>query len=367
MSKLLLLINRVNGLNTVRLLLYFVASSALGVGTSALNFVRIRVSRRVFTVVCLIGCSTMKRIATNKRPPATGKLPVAEPASVGSFIGVFCMYICKKVLLADTQWKMTVYVSVVTIGSIFTDMFPFPKTVFADKRNFVNQYFVKLGWGWTLAVLLIFVTLTSVTYCCGDRQRVKRHLCRLAVATLGWYCLTSMFESVENATGICDPLSSNHTNGMTNGQTNKRSCHTAGGKWTGFDISGHVFLLMHCLLTISEEAKCFTSWERISDVIKSEEELPTRRLSGDQMAELKRLYRELTPYIRALIVALTLMTVMWEMMLLSSTIYFHNMPQKVCGCAFAVLCWFVTYRGWYKLSDLSPGLPGDGPFKFVKV
>ncbi|KAI0227095.1 Fat storage-inducing transmembrane protein [Lamellibrachia satsuma] len=304
----------------------------------------------------------MKRSAsfpTNRRPPAPGKLPVPQPATVQSFLGIFVMYVCKKVLLADTYWKMTVYVGGVTIGSLFTDIFPFPKTVFADKRNFVNQYFVKLGWGWTLFVLLIFVALTSITYCCGNKQRVKRHLCRLAVATLGWYCFTSLFEIVENATGICEPMSPN--------STNKRSCNKAGGKWTGFDISGHVFLLIHCLLTISEEAKCFISWDRITDVIKSEEEQPTCRLSNDELSELKRLYNELTPYIRVLLVVLTLMTIMWEMMLLSSIIYFHNMPQKVCGCGFAVLCWFVTYRGWYKLSDVSPGLPGDGPFKFVKV
>ena len=301
----------------------------------------------------------MNRSASNRKPPAPGKKPVAQPASVGSFLGVFFMYVCRRVLLADTYWKMTIYVGAVTIGSLFTDMFPFPKTVFADKRNFINQYFVKLGWGWTLSVLLLFVTLTSYTYCCGNKARVKRHLVRLAVATLGWYCFTSLFEIVENATGICDPMSPDNIN--------KQSCKKAGGRWLGFDISGHVFLLIHCLLTISEEAKCFSSWDRITDVISSEEDESTRRLSSGERSELKRLYNELTPYIRGLLVVLTLMTLVWEMMLLSSIIYFHNMPQKVCGCGFAVLCWMVTYRGWYKLTDLSPGLPGDGPFKFLRL
>ena len=37
-----------------------------------------------------------------------------------------------------------------------------PKSYFSNKYNVFNQYFVKLGWGWTLWLLLAFVGLTRL-------------------------------------------------------------------------------------------------------------------------------------------------------------------------------------------------------------
>ena len=40
------------------------------------------------------------------------------------------------------------------------------------------------------------------------------------------------------------------------------------------------------------------------------------------------------------------------------------MIEKVVACCAAVLLWFVLYRGIY-VHPWSPGLPGEGPFKYV--
>jgi len=104
---------------------------------------------------------------SGKRPPssrlgtATGaKLPVAEPASIGKFVVILLMHICKKILLFDTTTKLAIYVFCITVLSVVTDMFPFPKTYFSDKRNALNQVFVKWGWGWTCTVLGVFIYFT---------------------------------------------------------------------------------------------------------------------------------------------------------------------------------------------------------------
>ena len=300
---------------------------------------------------------TAKKVESVRPVPTGGKLSVAKPASVKKFLLILLMYVCKKVLLLDTRWRMGIYLACVTIGSLLTDLFPFPRSYFSQRGNFFNQYMVKLGWGWTFALLLAFVVVTSYTYCCGEPRRVGRHLARLLVGTFVWYVCTTSFEYVENVTGLCESDSAAHWD--------KRSCHKSGFKWIGFDISGHAFLLIHCLLTISSEARCVKDWERIRGVIQSEDRKETARLDPAQLARLKTCFDRWTPIVRLMMVALVLLTVVWEMMLLATIMYFHNLPQKLAACGFASGAWFITYGCWYRMKDFSPGLPGDGPFKYI--
>jgi len=91
---------------------------------------------------------------------AGAKLPVAEPTSIGKFAVILLMHICKKILLFDTTTKLAIYVFCITVLSVVTDMFPFPRTYFSDKRNALNQVFVKWGWGWTCTILGMFIYFT---------------------------------------------------------------------------------------------------------------------------------------------------------------------------------------------------------------
>jgi len=93
-------------------------------------------------------------------PASGGKLPVAEPTSIGKFSVILLMHVCKKILLFDTTTKLAIYLFCITVLSIFTDAFPFPRTYFSDKRNSLNQVFVKWGWGWTCTILGAFIYFT---------------------------------------------------------------------------------------------------------------------------------------------------------------------------------------------------------------
>ena len=295
----------------------------------------------------------------SRKASFSGKQSVPQPTSIGKFAIILLMHICKKILLVDTWWKIGIYLCGITIGSLFTDLFPMPRSAYlAGKNNFVNVYFVKYGWGWTFTILGIFIYMTSFVYCCGNQKLVRQHLSRLAFGTLSWYFSTSLFEHIEHITGFCDSGLSEHST--------KRLCHKEGSSWLGFDISGHAFLLIHCLLTISEEVKCINGWERIADVIQTEETTPTGRLTTEELQVLKSSYTKHLPYVRVIVAILVIFQLMWELMLLITTLFFHNMPQKLMGGAFGVLSWFLLYQLWFKGESIPPGPPGKGLFKFMK-
>ena len=99
---------------------------------------------------------------------------------------------------------------------------------------------------------------------------------------------------------------------MTVHQT-KATCYQAGHRWTGFDPSGHCFLLSwNCLVIL--------------------EELP-------QIPDTRSLLSSTT---RAL---LNLLILLWEGMMLATSLYFHTEPEKVCGVLCAIVPWLAIYRG----------------------
>lgn len=118
-----------------------------------------------------------------------------------------------------------------------------------------------------------------------------------------------------------------------------------------------------------EEAKSLRGWERIGEMIRNEkfdDDSPLKDIPEERLVVLREEYGNLTPYIRALFVGMTLLSILWDVMLVCTVIYYHTMVQKVSGGIIAVLEWFVTYRVWYTL-PLSPGLPGKGLVKYNDV
>ena len=107
------------------------------------------------------GVSGHRQPSSSRLGAAPGaKLPVAEPTSIGKFLVILFMHVCKKILLFDTTTKLAIYIFCITVMSVVTDRFPFPRTYFSDKRNALNQVFVKWGWGWTCTILGMFIYFT---------------------------------------------------------------------------------------------------------------------------------------------------------------------------------------------------------------
>lgn len=232
-------------------------------------------------------------------------------------------------VLMSPSSKAAIYWLFIMVGSFVHDFLPLPQSYLSYKRNVFNVYFVKLGWGWTLGLLIPFMSLTSFAYMSRNPFEMLRHLSRLAVGTLGWYFWVNLFVYIEELTGLCEGEES---------ITSKRSCHSQGFHWDGFDISGHAFLLTYSALIIGEEIQV-KQWRSVSE-------------SG----ESRRPNVLLNPLIDLFFIFSSLLLLLWEFMLFCTAVYFHTVQQKVLGALIALFTWYVTYRVWYK-TELSPGVP----------
>lgn len=277
--------------------------------------------------------------------------------NIQSFVVILIMSLCKKVLLIDTSVKIGVYLLVVLIGSVVADFAVMPRFYLAEKHNILNKLFVRMGWGWTFILLSMFIFMTSYVYTMGNIITVFKHLCRLAVATFWWYFITTTIRRIEEVVGVCSESS----------KDNKVTCIKSGKLWLGFDISGHAFLLIHCLLTISEEVRCFRDWTKLGQMLSEEDLVEKRNLKKADVDNIKEAYKLLTPYLKAIFTTLAICTVVFEFMLIITTVYrYHTLSQKVTGAFLAVGCWFVSYRILVRSNFDIVKRSGDSVLKFTQ-
>ena len=229
-------------------------------------------------------------------------------------------------VLMPKLFKVPFYLFVVVVCSFIHGFQPLPQSYLSNKRNVLNVYFVKFGWGWTLLVLIPFISFTSSLYTSLNPLAILKHLRRMAVATCGWYIWVNLFVYIEELTGFCEGEET---------LISKRSCYQEGFYWDGFDISGHCFLLTYSALVISEELQHKPHWP--SDAVQTSPE----NINEFQHMNIARL---LTLEVFSLFAGL--LSILWEFMLVFTTIYFHTFSQKVLGAVIAIFTWYIIYRVW---------------------
>ena len=207
------------------------------------------------------------------RSLAKGTKPLAEAASIQQVLIMMLVHVCRKILYGvDTSHKVGLYIVGTLILSVIGDFSASgSKSYLAQADNFLNVYFVKFSWGWTVGFVGLFALVTSYTTSCGNRKVIHNQVFRLFLATVVWWSFTTLFAVVEQRSGICSVTK----------YLSKASCVAKGFRWRGFDVSGHTFLLIWNNLFILEEAKAYLGWERIKDMLRNEEH--------------KRMSTELTP------------------------------------------------------------------------
>ncbi|XP_029911979.1 acyl-coenzyme A diphosphatase FITM2 [Myripristis murdjan] len=232
--------------------------------------------------------------------------------------------------LPDVRLKFPLLFLVISVaGSVLKQLDVVPQTYFSSSKNVLNVYFVKLSWGWTLLLLTPFLLLSNSSF-----SRSVSFLCRrllsLLVATAVWYVCTETFLYIEDVTGTC--VDRDALEAVSEQYTSKASCRRAGFDWHGFDISGHSFILAYSALFIMEE---------------------TAPMAFLQTASLSTLPRIVLSW---LYVALNVIVIIWIWMFACTSVYFHDLFDKLLGTLCGLLGWYLTYRVWY-LNPLSPGLP----------
>jgi len=264
----------------------------------------------------------------------------------------------KKILHGiEPRQRAYLYLIIITLLSLVADYFDTARGSHLISRNILNEYFVKLGWFWTFTMTGLFILTTSI-----GSSKLGFSLCmslmRLGVGTGVWFSMTQvLFPYIEHKSGVCQ-----ETQHLT-----KRTCGRAGFLWTGFDTSGHCFLLIWNCLYIIEESKAFVSWQRINEYIQKEEkdhakqgENKQLKLSESELKHLKDKYDLFNPWVEMCFVGLGCFVMLWDFMTLNTILFFHTTTEKVLGCSFAILIWLVLYKFIYKL-PLGPGIPGEGP------
>ncbi|KAI3415689.1 hypothetical protein GPALN_005281 [Globodera pallida] len=236
--------------------------------------------------------------------------------------------LARKYLFIDAQKKALFYLAIVAIFSLFSQTTELPGGFYlTQKHNVFNQFGTKLGWFWTMILLLPFVWLTSLLHH-ESKLKAAFDLFRLLVATAFWYIFTSCFVKFELHTGKC--------HGSTG--TVRPNCYENGGKWIpGFDISGHAFLLIYSILIICEESTSFQNWPSKPRV--TVQHVPSR----EEFVQ----FQKKTKFIQWNFVLLLILHLVWDLQLGITSLYYHEFWQKLIGACIGVFSWFVTYRFWF--------------------
>jgi hypothetical protein len=93
--------------------------------------------------------------------------------------------------MKEYQWLLLrLYVGTIASFTLLSHFFEIPDSVFNNKRNPLNVIFVKMGWLWTSAPVLIFMLTTSHFM---KKSKIKA-VGRWILATLYW--IMASFQSL---------------------------------------------------------------------------------------------------------------------------------------------------------------------------
>ena len=226
---------------------------------------------------------------------------------------------------------LTILVFTCSVNHLFTNQ----QSEFSeDASNILNKYYIKWLWGWTLICIVPVVSITSILYTGLDFVGVVCHFGRVATGHVIWYVMTSLFVWFRKIVGVC-----------SNDQIfNYSQCVKQGNTWDGIDISGHVFLIVYCVLVITEECKTIqpNTWNSYNNVFNS---------GQHHVNKLPDWKRRLLPWIHSntrIVIKLLEMFAMLEIvldvvMVTVTSLYYHTFFEKISGLFIALTCWYFTY------------------------
>lgn len=256
-------------------------------------------------------------------------------------INEMIIYICQLYMEFNLMKRLIYYGILVLVGSILCDLSPNVIQAIApyksDKESFLNQYFVKIGWFWTLVLLIPFQSLTRKSIDNTIKWYDLKDLARIVIITLIWYFSISTFNFIEVNTGRCNQLSIK----------SRRECIKTGWNWVGFDISGHTFLLLFSNLILFEESKIINGFENFGYLLDNRNQ-QIKKLYNKNFEHYDQYHQLLLP-VRVLYILMTFLALIWDFMLIQTILHYHNFLQKVIAFIWSVGCWYFCYRVLFPL------------------
>ena len=255
---------------------------------------------------------------------------------------------CQKYMEINLRKRLIYYGVLVVIGSILCDGTPGLIRAFlpfkTEKSNVLNQYFVKIGWFWTLVLLVPFQCLTRKAIDNSNKWYDLKSLVRVLVVTLAWYLSVSSFNYIEISTGKCSKLSIK----------SRRECLKSGWSWMGFDISGHTFILLFANLILFEESRIINGFENFGYLLDGRDQ--ELRKTTNQGCSHYKIYNTLLIPVRVLYILITFLALLWDFMLIQTVLNYHSFLQKVLAFLWSVCSWHLCYHVIFSfdLFDLMP-------------
>ncbi|RLV91409.1 FIT family protein scs3 [Spathaspora sp. JA1] len=230
---------------------------------------------------------------------------------------------------------------------------------FTDKRNILNQLFVKNGWLWTTVVIAIFyISILSHTRQQPRKTKIIRGLLiRYGLITLWWILFTQwcfglpIMDRIFVFTGgkcVAENVPSHHVGlflNLGNGKSESKlissySCkRIKGGSWEGgHDPSGHVFLLIHSSLYLFlETSQYWPGWMELinplSEIAHNHEKSMIEKIKSVIILGIK-----IHPHLLIIV-----LISFWWFMLLTTNIYFHSIGEKLVGMVYGYIGVVVVY------------------------
>ena len=236
-------------------------------------------------------------------------------------------------VIMKTNFKLTVIWIIFVIGSFSHDYFPLPQCYFSRKKNIFNVFFVKIGWGWTFMLVSGYIITLLMKHRIDSKITYVKHIGRLLVETVFWFVCTSIFEIIESFSGYC----------IDKSELSKNACRNNGLLWSGFDISGHSFLLVFCILIINKELNRAKKFSTINNNQMTNNqahiEMEIICVFGLEVKE-----KVIDVVIELFSIALIMLMLLWEVMLFFTCAYFHNLIQKLVGLIVGVGSYYLCYK-----------------------
>lgn len=212
------------------------------------------------------------------------------------------------------------------------------------KYSVLNQMFVKKGWGFTLAVFLPY-RFVSLLLRPKLWDGLKQLIVRSAVTTFFFFIWCQvLFPAIDDFSATC--ITANETLALT-----KAECRsTEGGEFDSFDISGHSYLLTYCVLIMMEESKDILYFLWLGGRLFGEsardkmQDSAWPNLDEKQVKSLRRRFPKLSPFVAVTFLNMCALSLLWDFMLLVTTLYYHTFAEKVIGTVLALLMWGFLYR-----------------------
>ena len=271
-------------------------------------------------------------------------LPIVQPKT-------FVRKIVHGTLHAPILNKALLLFAIVLLGSSLCAYELSPDSPLSDRHNPLNIYLVKLSWGWTLICIVPTILITSFLYSGLNFRVILRHFGRLGVAHLIWMCITSLFVLIDSYTGVCS----------NEGILKRSECIKQGHRWIGFDISGHIFLLTYCIYIITEECANIKLevWGEYDGALQFQNRV-VDKLTDNAKQTLPQVHRLSSYFIDKLEILALAEVLLWTVMVMATSLYFHSFAEKILGYLFGVVLWYMTYRVLYGGSAYVPCTPDEG-------